>query len=87
MTPDLNTVTSSQVNAKSSNSFLAHTQRMRNEMAHDPEVARQFLKEIGLLDADGDGSSWRVKRTSPQLGTRHQRPFPMRGVSIPEWTN
>ncbi len=34
--------------------MMAYKKKMLEEMERDPEVAKQFLKDIGLLDADGN---------------------------------
>lgn len=34
--------------------LFAYTEKMRADMKSDPELARQFLKDIGLLDANGN---------------------------------
>ena len=34
--------------------LFAYTEKMRADMKRDPELARQFLKDIGLLDANGN---------------------------------
>ncbi len=43
--------------------LFAYTEKFRQDIKGNPELARQFLKDIGLLDADGNrvASRWKVK--------------------------